>query len=77
MFVHISFKSGANSYLENCKSIQEVEAVVNRWAENYELTPLKCTMPGKGYFYEASEKKTIMEKVKEGKNFIWEKGGET
>ena len=76
MFVRISFKSGANPYLEYCKSMKDVKTVVSKWSENYELTPLKCTMPGKGYFFEASEKKTIMEKVKEGKSFIWEKGDE-
>ena len=75
MFVHISFKSGANPYLKYCKSMAEVEKEVKRWSDNYELTPKKCTMPGKGYFFEASEKRSIMEKVKDGKNFIWEKGG--
>lgn len=77
LFVHISFKNGVNPYLKSCKDRQELEREINKWSEKYDLKPLKCTMPGKGYFFEATEKKSIIEKVKDGKNFIWEKGGET
>lgn len=85
MFVHIAFKNGANSYLENCKSVEEVEKIVKKWSENYVLKERKCTMPGKGYFFEATEKKSILkqspigkgsemlDKAKNGKKFIWEK----